>query len=484
MSNHSEVIMAASETNNETNGKKTNGNSHGLETASETDLGSAASSVNTSGDEQDDEEDEGESDPEIQFKQSRRTTRATRASARNNSPQTLKKKQQRNTKINKNKKQNTAAKNSNSTTSVASKRPRLSRKSSISCSLCTEVVEDLGQHLSLTHFKTKLLKLLPSDQHSFKCPKCALVFNDKDGGQEGLLTHFGSYHKLNDKFLEEESMKLKNKNSTNNGHKRPPGRPPRGRPSKGATTAVEVIPSPASPNLSRRSKRTTAAVEVIPSPSSPSLCPSSPDSRIECKLCGSRVHNLNDHAFEDHFKEEVMVLLPKSAPFGCPRCPTKCDALNSLIKHVVKTHELENFITKRSHKTENHYEHLSNNSNSNSPRHSSPVSNLSTSELFSPPNAWLVPKPRNYNEFCKQMKENLNLHDGRFVQPVDDRSCKCVCGKILRLNGKYNWRYMIQRPTFTNGKIIMKGHWFMCSEVNTVGTDLEDWAVNKGIFIT
>ena len=477
--------MAASETNNETNGKKTNGNSHGLETASETDLGSAASSVNTSGDEQDDEEDEGESDPEIQFKQSRRTTRATRASARNNSPQTLKKKQQRNnTKINKNKKQNTAAaKNSNSTTSVASKRPRLSRKSSISCSLCTEVVEDLGQHLSLTHFKTKLLKLLPSDQHSFKCPKCALVFNDKDGGQEGLLTHFGSYHKLNDKFLEEESMKLKNKNSTNNGHKRPPGRPPRGRPSKGATTAVEVIPSPASPSLSRRSKRTTAAVEVIPSPSSPSLCPSSPDSRIECKLCGSRVHNLNDHAFEDHFKEEVMVLLPKSAPFGCPRCPTKCDALNSLIKHVVKTHELENFITKRSHKTENHYEHRSNNSNSNSPRHSSPVSNLSTSELFSPPNAWLVPKPRNYKEFCQQMKENLNLHDGRFAEAVDDRSCKCVCGKILRLNGKYNWRYMIQRPTFTNGKIIMKGHWFMCSEVAEVGTDLEDWGVNKGIHI-
>ena len=105
----------------------------------------------------------------------------------------------------------------------------------------------------------------------------------------------------------------------------------------------------------------------------------------------------------------------------------------------------------------------------------------SSSDLFSPPSAWLVAKPRSWDEFCQQITENLVLKDGRTPKAKEDRLIQCVCGKSLRLNMRWNWRYLVQKPTFTNGKVIVKGHWYGCPEVDRVGSFVEDWTVNQGI---
>ena len=57
-----------------------------------------------------------------------------------------------------------------------------SQKSSIStCQLCHEPLsnEELNRHLSLTHFKSKLAKLLPSEK-PYKCPKCSSIEENHD----------------------------------------------------------------------------------------------------------------------------------------------------------------------------------------------------------------------------------------------------------------------------------------------------------------
>ena len=371
MSSHSsEIRMAATENSTaETNGgaKKANGKNY-ENSASETDLGSVASSVNTSADEEEEEEDIS-SDHEVQFKskKSRRTpasssARSTRASRRNSSPVTsspapartlspapIEKRRGRGRPRKFDATLNSAPPASNSPTpsaaaatpTAASKRPRLissnsnnSQKSSsniTNCLLCSEVTEDLGRHLALTHFKAKLLKVLPV-QPPFKCPKCSLAFSNKDGGQDGLIVHYGSYHNLNDKYLEDD-LKLK---PTNNGHKQQP--PRRSRRTTTTTTSAISNATGGEPN----------------SPSSSGMCPPSPDSRVECKLCGTKVSNLNDHAFEEHFKEDVLASLPRSSPFYCPRCSNRYDTLEGLVKHFVKDHEiLETYLAKGLAKTDN-----------------------------------------------------------------------------------------------------------------------------------
>ena len=45
----------------------------------------------------------------------------------------------------------------------------------------------------------------------------------------------------------------------------------------------------------------------------------------------------------------------------------------------------------------------------------------SSSDLFTPPSAWLVDKPRSWDEFCQQITENLVLKDGRTPKAMEDR---------------------------------------------------------------
>ena len=196
-----------------TNGKKslaTNGRNNGLETETETDLGSAASSANSSGDDGEASEDEDDEDPEVSFTKkkpsnSRRTTRqATRSSTRKNDQSTSSSKNRKE----KLKKSTSRGKNNSSPapveknssnrrirrgsplaslkTSEAVTKPKRTRKSSMieSCQLCSDMVEDLSRHLSLNHFKSKLVKLLPS-QSPFKCPKCASV----ESSHENLIRY-------------------------------------------------------------------------------------------------------------------------------------------------------------------------------------------------------------------------------------------------------------------------------------------------------
>ena len=56
---------------------------------------------------------------------------------------------------------------------------------------------------------------------------------------------------------------------------------------------------------------------------------------------------------------------------------------------------------------------------------------------------------------------------------------KCVCNKVIKCNGKYNWRYLIQKPTLRDGKLLPKGHWFICPEVSKGGSKVENWKFSK-----
>ena len=56
---------------------------------------------------------------------------------------------------------------------------------------------------------------------------------------------------------------------------------------------------------------------------------------------------------------------------------------------------------------------------------------------------------------------------------------KCVCNKVIKCNGKYNWRYLIQKPTLRDGKLLPKGHWFICPEVSKGGSKVENWRFSK-----
>lgn len=151
----------------ETNGKNAN--------MEETDLGSAASSNNTSGDEEG-EEDEDE-DPEIQFKQRRTTRSATQKNKRIKTKTNQNNTNKANGRIRRGSPLNKRNPPRNGSNSNAS-----NKKSSIStCQLCDEALssEELGRHLSLTHFKSKLAKLLPSEK-PYKCPKCSSIEENHD----------------------------------------------------------------------------------------------------------------------------------------------------------------------------------------------------------------------------------------------------------------------------------------------------------------
>ena len=324
----------------ETNGKNAN-----LE---ETDLGSAASSNNTSGEDEEAEEDEDE-DEEIQFKQ-RRSSRTTRSSTVKN------KRIKTKTKIDNKANSRRIRRGSPLNKKVPRNGSSNSQKSSIStCQLCHEALsnEELNRHLSLTHFKSKLAKLLPSEK-PYKCPKCSSIEENHDN----LIAHYGGQHHLNDRYLEQE----------------------------GQSTVQKVNGNPPSVNTPRRSARG-----------------------------GTRTSSTEDES--------------QHAP----------------------DHDLKN----------------------------SDSGNDSEEDVTKPPSAWLISKPQNFQEYKQQVHTHLRLLDGRHAEVADDRSIKCVCGKTMRVNFKWNWRFLIQRPTLRNGVAQPKGHWFMCSEVARIGSIVEDWKFSK-----
>ena len=74
-------------------------------------------------------------------------------------------------------------------------------------------------------------------------------------------------------------------------------------------------------------------------------------------------------------------------------------------------------------------------------------------------------KPKNFEEFQRQVEANLRLEDGRHAEAIDDRSIRCLCKKIIRTCSRFNWSYLIQKPKVRNGVVYQKGHWFACPDV-------------------
>ena len=520
-----------------TNGKKssaTNGR-NGLETEIETDLGSAASSANSSGDdgEASEDEDDDDEDPEVSFTKkkpsnSRRTTRqATRSSTRKNdqssSSKHRKEKQKKSTSRGKNNSSPAPVEKNSSNradrrirrgspaslkTSEVTK-PKRTRKSSMieSCQLCSDMVEDLSRHLSLNHFKSKLVKLLPS-QSPFKCPKCASV----ESSHDNLISHYGGQHKLNERYLDEELSSKTVSSTTPSKDKKTNGTRPRSRPSSGTPTR-STRRSSGTPTLStRRSARNTRSSSVDSN--------SQIEVIVDCKLCGKAnllESQLKDHAVEVHFKEEILAPLPRSPPFRCPKCPSKStnsnfDSFDQLSSHYLSVHDpvSEAFVSRLTSTPEPSPErnHVPDPAPLKAPKRSpSPPSKKkkdgrgrprggfnrngspsirpieaieeSGEDETRPPQAWHVPRPRGHEEYLAQIGKWLRLKDGRVAKAVDDTTMKCVCDKNFRTNLKYNWRFLIQRPTLRDGKPNHKGHWFRCPEVAKGGTIIENWKFSK-----
>jgi len=88
-------------------------------------------------------------------------------------------------------------------------------------------------------------------------------------------------------------------------------------------------------------------------------------------------------------------------------------------------------------------------------------------------------KPRNFVEFSRQVEQNLRTENGKFATAVDERSIRCVCGKVVRTCGKFYWRYLVQKPTIRNGQIIQKGHWFTCAAVAEFKSCIPPWHVSQ-----
>ena len=521
-----------------TNGKKssaTNGR-NGLETETETDLGSAASSANSSGDDGEASEDEDDDeDPEVSFTKkkpsnSRRTTRqATRSKTRKNDQSSSSKHRKE-----KQKKSTSRGRNNSSPAPVEKKssnrvdrrirrgspaslktlevtKPKRTRKSSMieSCQLCSDMVEDLSRHLSLNHFKSKLVKLLPS-QSPFKCPKCASV----ESSHDNLISHYGGQHKLNDRYLDEElnSKTVSSTTSSASKDKKTNGTRPRSRPSSGTPTR-NTRRSSGTPTLStRRSARNTRSSSVDSN--------SQIEVIVDCKLCGKAnllESQLKDHAVDVHFKEEILAPLPRSPPFRCPKCPSRSsnsnfDSFDQLSSHFLSVHDpvSEAFVSRLTStpKTSPERNHVPDPPPLKTPKRSPspqpkkkkdgrgrprggfnrndspsfrPIEAIEESgeDETRPPQAWHCPRPRSHEEYLAQIGKWLRLNDGRVAKAVDDTTMKCVCDKNFRTNLKYNWRFLIQRPTLRDGKPNHKGHWFRCPEVAKGGTIIENWKFSK-----
>ena len=387
----------------------------------EVDLGSAASSANSSGDEQEGEEeaeDENEenenSDPEIEFKTSPKKSspskRSTRSSGRRNDP-SPKKKSSRTTSSrsekqplkkrksgpgrghdhdhnsrssrSKSRKSTSPLPNSSSRKSSNSKSSsRRSKSSKKACQICEAKVDDLPRHLSLDHFKSNLIKLLPS-QPPFKCPKC----NVCETSQKDLICHYGGKHKLNDRYLEEEMSKIKDKSlngvlSGSNGNSRRSGRnstPPKR--SGSVDSDVIVIDDSSEP--------------VTPTPKSP-----------ETPQNGQKQEESSAESESDD-----------------------------------------------------------------------------NADVTKPPNGYSTPRASSLAGFVVQLKEFLGTKDGRFAKPASNSdngtAVLCICGKILRGNSKYNWKFMVQKPLIKDGKVINRGHWYNCKEVQGAGIKIGPWKISK-----
>ena len=166
-----------------------------------------------------------------------------------------------------------------------------------------------------------------------------------------------------------------------------------------------------------------------------------------CKLCG-KICLLQSHAIESHLKE-VQLLLTRG--LHCPECSFKGSDVKSLATHYVASHDAWNVTLESDESDESDVEMSELKSSTNGPKRKVRSGRKKEFE-----------KPRNFAEFSRQVEQNLRTEEGNFAKAVDEKSIKCVCGKVVKTCTKYYWRYLLQRPTVKNGQVIQKGHWFTC----------------------
>ncbi len=255
--------------------------------------------------------------------------------------------------------------------------------------------------------------------------------------------------------------------------------------------------------------------------------------RVKCKLCETVVAGrtkLRRHAFDKHFKEEVCRDFPRSRPFGCPASPCgyKGDSYQGLVRHYGSKHTklMEKFMPQVEVQKAESNPLLPNSSVSSATSDVEMVEVTPVPLSSAPPAA--VPrgkdggdsagdadsedseeeqaeksrkkkpskavassstpgkgrrpgpsKPTNMEDFRRQVSENLVTLDGCRAVAVDEKNIRCVCGKTVRLCGRYYWRYFVQKPNVKDGKVIQKGHWFNCAVVKEKGSRIKPHVVTE-----
>ena len=210
-----------------------------------------------------------------------------------------------------------------------------------------------------------------------------------------------------------------------------------------------------------------------------------PESEVQqkCKLCGVDMSRsvLASHALEVHLTE-VQRKLNKGQ--NCPECSFACSLNAELASHFVSSHETWN--EDKSAVGSDASEKESDNDSDVNEKQIAKSKTTTNGPITSTPGKQRRmgrkgdhDKPRNFVEFSRQVEENLRTEDGKFATAVDERSIRCVCGKVVRTCGKYYWKYLVQRPTIKNGQVIQKGHWFTCSAVAEFKSSIPQWAVSQ-----
>ena len=223
-----------------------------------------------------------------------------------------------------------------------------------------------------------------------------------------------------------------------------------------------------------------ASLSLVTNFSDDSSC--SKVTRLKCKFCervASGRTDLQSHVLESHRAEvqQQLVRPQKSSEDQCPSCSFSSGDEDQMLSHFAASHCDESPTL-----VDGSVDSDGNESDVTDRSTSTPVKN---GPKTSPTNHRRLgrkgdhDKPRNFAEFSRQVEQNLRTENGKFAVAVDERSIRCVCGKVVRTCGKFYWKYLVQRPTIKNGQVIQKGHWFTCAAVAEFKSCIDPWPVSQ-----
>ena len=204
------------------------------------------------------------------------------------------------------------------------------------------------------------------------------------------------------------------------------------------------------------------------SKSNPSSRESSLPPKTECRLCCESFDaqsSLDLHYVTSHFKEKLSKHISSQDNTQCPHCPQSFSDYNALLVHVGVDHQMTESLVKEELATKTNGLHA--------------VSGEEYEQVDVKEVLRTQPRASNFKEFQQQVASILRLKDGRHAVAVDERSIRCICGKVVRTCMKLYWKYLVQKPTVKNGHVIQKGHWFACGEVARGESYIRPWVVTS-----